>query len=52
MWENMPSHSESSCPNENEGDDAAAPASITIPDELKNPSPVVNRLRLRLRPKK
>ena len=41
--------SESSCPNENEVHDAAAPVSILIPDELKSLSPV--RLRPRLRPK-
>ena len=52
VWENMSSRSESSCPNENEVDDAAAPVSIATPDELKNPSPIVNRLRPRLRPKK
>ena len=52
VWENqISSRSESSCPNENEVDDAAAPVSITTPDELKSPSPIVNRLRPRLRPK-
>ena len=51
MWENM-SSSESYCPNENEVDDAATPVSIATPDELKTPSPIVNRLRPRLRPKK
>ena len=51
VWENM-SSSESSCPSENEVDDAAAPVSVTTPDHLKSPSPIVNRLRPRLRPKK
>ena len=44
--------SESSCPSENDVDDAAAPVSITTPDELKSPSPIINRLRPRLRPKR
>ena len=43
---------ESSCPNENAVDEAAAPVSFATPDELKSPSPTVNRLRPRLRPKK
>ena len=51
VWENM-SSSESSCPSENEVDDAAAPVSVTTPDHFKSPSPIVNRLRPRLRPKK
>ena len=33
--------SESSCPNENEVDDAAAPVSFTTPDELKSLSPII-----------
>ena len=51
VWENM-SSSESSCPSENEVDETAAPATIAIPDYLKSPSPIANRLRPRLRPKK
>ena len=51
VWENM-SSSESSCPSENEVDDAAAPVSVATPDHLKSPSPIVNRLRPRLGPKK
>ena len=51
VWENM-SSSESSCPSENEVDDTAASVSIATPDHLKNPSPIANRLRPRLRPKK
>ena len=34
--------SESSCPNENEVDDTAAPVSIATPDELKSPSHIIN----------
>jgi len=47
VWENM-SSSESSCPSESEVDDAA----VSTPEKFKSPSPIVNRLRPRLRPKK
>ena len=47
MWENM-SSSELPCPDENKVDDAAAPVSIVTPDELKSPSPIVDRLDLDL----
>ena len=50
VWENMSSN-ESSCPSESEVDDAA-PVSVSTPGKLKSPSPIVNRLRARLRPKK
>ena len=49
VWKNM-SSSESSCPSENGVDDTAAPP--TTPDHLKSSSPIANRLRPRLRPKK
>ena len=51
VWENM-SSSKFSCPSGNEVNDTAAPVSIATPDHLKSPSPIANRLRPRLRPKK